>query len=295
MVILDEYALQADRGSIRGTLRLQRGALRFSSSSTGMDVRIETRAATINVRGTVFDILASAQATEVMVHTGTVDVESRSGSRTLKQGQVLRVSLTEGFTASERPSSAFRQKMSKMATQLGAVLRSAMASAAPVQTGPIAPRSGPEDRLYLELEYGRVVIEMRPDLAPRHVSRIKELVREGFYDGLLFHKVDPEFTAETGDPNGSGRGGSGQTLPPEFSREPFRRGSIGMTRSRGVADSADSQFFICFEAQPHLDGRYTIWGRVVEGMEFVEQLRRGDPPRDPDRIVSLRLAAEVSN
>ncbi len=150
----------------------------------------------------------------------------------------------------------------------------------------------PENTLYLDLEYGRVVIAMRPDLAPKHVARIKELTRQGFYDGVIFHRVIDGFMAQTGDPNGNGTGGSGVKLPAEFSREPFVRGTVGMARTRDP-NSGDSQFFIMFAPAPHLNGQYTVWGRVVSGMEYVDRIKRGEPPRNPDRIVRMRVAADV--
>jgi cyclophilin family peptidyl-prolyl cis-trans isomerase len=149
-----------------------------------------------------------------------------------------------------------------------------------------------ENTLYLDLQYGRVVIRLRPDLAPRHVARVKELTRRGFYDGIVFHRVIAGFMAQTGDPTGTGSGGSGQTLQAEFSREPFRRGTIGAARTRDP-NSADSQFFICFAEAPHLNGQYTVWGQVVQGMEHVDRIQRGEPPRNPDRIVRMQVAVDA--
>ncbi len=149
-----------------------------------------------------------------------------------------------------------------------------------------------ENTLYLDTEYGRVVIEMRPDLAPKHVDRIKELTREGFYDGLLFHRVIGGFMAQGGDPKGNGTGGSGQKLPAEFSKEPFKRGTVGMARSMDP-NSADSQFFINFARTSHLDGQYTVWGQVVEGMKYIGKLKRGEPPADPDKIIKMQVAADA--
>ena len=149
-----------------------------------------------------------------------------------------------------------------------------------------------ENMLYMDLEAGRVVIELRPDLAPKHVARIKELAREGFYDGIVFHRVIPGFMAQSGDPTGTGRGGSDKPdLPAEFSAEPFVRGTLGMARTSDP-NSANSQFFINFAATPHLNGQYTVWGQVVEGMEFVDQIAKGEPPANPDRIVQMRVAAD---
>jgi peptidylprolyl isomerase len=146
-----------------------------------------------------------------------------------------------------------------------------------------------EDRLVLETTKGNVVVALRPDLAPNHVARITELVQQGFYDGVVFHRVIDGFMAQTGDPTGTGSGGSGKKLKAEFSREPHVRGTVSMARSQSP-DSGDSQFFICFEDAPWLNGQYTVWGKVVEGMENVDQIKRGEPVRDPDRILSARMA-----
>lgn len=155
-----------------------------------------------------------------------------------------------------------------------------------------------ENTLYLELKDGRVTIALRPDLAPNHVSRIKELARQNFYDGLKFHRVIEGFMAQTGDPRGDGTGGSGQNLKAEFSDAPHVRGTCSMARAQNP-NSADSQFFICFADARFLDGQYTVWGEVTEGMEHVDAIKRGDQARngsvtDPDRIVSLRVAADVA-
>ena len=147
-----------------------------------------------------------------------------------------------------------------------------------------------DDRLVLETSQGRVVVAMRSDLAPNHVARIKELVRDGFYDGVVFHRVIDGFMAQTGDPTGTGTGGSGKKLKAEFSREPHTRGTVSMARSQSP-DSGDSQFFICFADSPWLNGQYTVWGRVVEGMENIDKIKRGEPVKDPDRIVRAAIAA----
>jgi peptidylprolyl isomerase len=149
-----------------------------------------------------------------------------------------------------------------------------------------------ENMLYLDLKDGRVVIKLRPDLAPNHVARIKELVKQKFYDGHVFHRVIDGFMAQTGDPTGTGTGGSGKKLKAEFSKEKFKRGTLGMARSQSP-DSADSPFFICFKDASWLDGQYTVWGEVTEGMEFVDKIAKGEPPSKPDKIVSLRVAADA--
>jgi len=157
-----------------------------------------------------------------------------------------------------------------------------------------------ENLLYLQLKDGRVVIEMRPDLAPMHVARIKELVRTKFYDGLTFHRVIDNFVAQAGDPTGTGASGSGKNIPAEFSREPHVRGTVSMARRGDNINSADSQFFICFTNARFLDGQYTVWGQVIQGMEFVDAIKKGDPNNNgtvsnPDKIISLRVAADVEN
>lgn len=153
-----------------------------------------------------------------------------------------------------------------------------------------------ENTLYLDLKDGRVVITMRPDLAPNHVARIKELTRMKFYDGIVFHRVISGFMAQTGDPTGTGRGGSGKNLKAEFNNAPFKRGTVGMARSASP-DSADSQFFICFDAASHLNGQYTVWGEVTSGMEFVDKIKKGSgmsgTVRNPDKIIRMQVAADV--
>ena len=149
----------------------------------------------------------------------------------------------------------------------------------------------PEDTLVIDTSKGRVTVEMRPDLAPKHVARIKELARQGFYDGVVFHRVIDGFMAQTGDPTGSGMGGPGQKLKAEFNTEPHTRGAVSMARAQSP-DSADSQFFICFDDAPFLDRQYTVWGRVSEGMENVDKINRGEPPASPDKMLSVRVAAD---
>jgi len=162
---------------------------------------------------------------------------------------------------------------------------------APVQAADL------ENTLYLDLKDGRVVIELRPDLAPKHVARIKELARKGFYDGIVFHRVIDGFMAQTGDPRGDGTGGSGQKLDAEFSREKHVRGTTSMARAQNP-NSADSQFFIMFAPSTHLDGQYTVWGKVTQGMEFVDMIKKGSSAQNgavsnPDRIIKMQVAADA--
>lgn len=163
------------------------------------------------------------------------------------------------------------------------------ATAASAQT----PYKDPENTLLLQLKDGTVVIQMRPDKAPQHVARIKELVRQGFYDGIVFHRVIDGFMAQTGDPTGTGTSGSGKKLNAEFNDLKHVRGTVSMARANDP-NSADSQWFICFKPASFLDGKYTAWGQVISGMEFVDNITRGEPPANPDKIISLKVAADVT-
>ncbi|MFH1158478.1 MAG: peptidylprolyl isomerase [Pseudomonadota bacterium] len=147
-----------------------------------------------------------------------------------------------------------------------------------------------KDTAWLDLKSGRVTVRLRPDLAPRHVARIRELIEAGFYDGLRFHRVIEGFMAQTGCPDGTGMGGSGKKIKAEFTDEPFVRGTLGMARSANP-DSGDSQFFITFGPTPHLDGEYTVWGQVIDGMEHVDGIAPGEPPDEPDSIIRFSLAS----
>jgi peptidylprolyl isomerase len=150
----------------------------------------------------------------------------------------------------------------------------------------------PENTLIMDTSKGRVLIQMRPDLAPNHVARIKELTRQGFYDGVVFHRVIDGFMAQTGDPTGRGTGGSGQKLKAEFNDAPHERGTVSMARAQSP-DSADSQFFICFDDASFLDRQYTVWGQVIDGMDNVDKIKRGEPVANPDNIVKMVVAADL--
>jgi peptidylprolyl isomerase len=185
-------------------------------------------------------------------------------------------------------------------TRLFRLLALSVGLAAPVAVA-IAPQAlaaDPDNTLLMQLKDGTVTIEMRPDLAPKHVARIKELVRQHFYDGLVFHRVIEGFMAQTGDPKGNGTGGSGKNIAAEFTNKAhFVRGTVGMARASSP-DSADSQFFICFAPAPTLDGKYTIWGQVTSGMDVVDKIKKGSQSQNgavappADKIVSLRLASD---
>ncbi|QTL02490.1 peptidylprolyl isomerase [Aquabacter sp. L1I39] len=179
---------------------------------------------------------------------------------------------------------------------LGLALAAAVAGPALAQS---KPKLDPENTLYLDTPYGRVVIALRPDIAPKHAERLKLLAREGYYNNVPFHRVIDGFMAQTGDGQyGNGTGGSKYpNLPAEFSNVPFKRGTVGMARSSSP-DSANSQFFICFDAAPFLDGKYTVVGEVVSGMEFVDKIKKGSQANNgavatPDRIVKMQVAADA--
>lgn len=157
----------------------------------------------------------------------------------------------------------------------------------------------PENTLLMHLEDGVVTIELKPELAPNHVARIKELTREGFYDGVVFHRVIDGFMAQTGDPLGNGTGGSGQNLKAEFNSAKHVRGTVSMARAMDP-NSADSQFFIVFDDAPHLDGQYTVWGQVIDGMEHVDAIKKGSSMNngavtEPDKIIKMEIAADAAN
>lgn len=162
------------------------------------------------------------------------------------------------------------------------------------------PPTDPENTVYMDILYGRVVIELRPELAPKSVARFKELVRQKFYDGLAFHRVIPGFMAQGGDPAGDGSGGTGQNIPAEFSKEKHVRGTVSMARKGNDVNSADSQFFIVTRESSDLDGKYTIFGRVVSGMDHVDRIKKGSKALDgrvvnnPDKIKQMQIAADAN-
>lgn len=181
----------------------------------------------------------------------------------------------------------------KFLAALGLAVGTQTSAEAQTPITPAAPDL--ENVLYIYLPEGRVAIEMRPDKAPKHVERIKTLARQGFYDGLVFHRVIEGFMAQTGDPEGTGAGGSDlPDLAAEFNDLPHLRGSASMARTNDP-NSANSQFFICFQPTPSLDGQYTVWGRVIDGMRYVDQIARGEPPAEPTVMEKVRVAADVED
>jgi len=178
-------------------------------------------------------------------------------------------------------------KLTKRAAVLGLAL--GLWALAPAS----AQKLDPENTIVMELKCGKVTIRLRPDVAPKHVEQIKALTREGFYDGIVFHRVIDGFMAQSGDPTGTGMGGSRRPdLPAEFSEVAFERGVVGMARSQDP-NSANSQFFIMFAPGRFLDRQYTVWGEVVEGMDCVDKINKGEPPASPDKIVKMQVMKDM--
>ena len=194
----------------------------------------------------------------------------------------------------EKPAKAVTaaksEKITKAAkpTEKTAPAKKPAVKKASVGEKPVKAKSASGERLVLETTKGTVVIKLRPDLAPNHVARIKELASTGFYNGVPFHRVIDGFMAQTGDPTGTGMGGSGQKLKAEFNFEPHVRGVCSMARAQNP-DSGDSQFFICFTDARFLDRQYTVWGQVIEGMENVDKIKRGEPVQNPDKIITASV------
>lgn len=298
-IVIDEFVYDPDRGVVQGSISLARGFMRFASKRGVGKVQIKTPIGSIGVRGTTFDTLAKPNGLEVAVHDGVVQVDGPGGGRVVLAGEVLRIDGAGQVRASRTPSPEMTEKASALLASFATAGRRLKQRALYVRAksgrggdADLAERSA-DDVLALDLPKGRVFIHMREDLAPRHVARIKALASQGFYDGLSFFDVKPDFAAITGDPTSSGSGGSGQKIDAEFSDASFEVGSVGMIHGRGDPNSADSQFFIAFKKLPHLVGKYTKWGQVISGMEYVTALAHGRPPRRPDKVESLRLLSEA--
>ncbi len=179
----------------------------------------------------------------------------------------------------------------------GAFALAVASTTLPLGAGPMAQVVDPQNTLFLDTKDGRITIRLRPDLAPKHVAQIKTLVKQGFYDGIVFHRVIAGFMAQTGDPTGTGSGGSKlPNLPAEFTTTPYKRGTLGMARTSDP-NSANSQFFITFGEASFLNNQYTVFGEVTDGMAIVDKIKKGDQQsglmRDPDKIIKLQLAADA--
>ncbi|MBT5266897.1 MAG: hypothetical protein HOL85_18815 [Rhodospirillaceae bacterium] len=303
---ITEFIYNPNRSFTKSSMRLVRGLLRFASKSGTRDLKIKTNHGTLAVRGTVFDLMANSSNVEIAVHEGQVEFADRHGTHKVSAGEVLRADGTATET-SDRPSSHFALAQTAMVTLLASAekpARTKKASTGANQTSKatnvtlqMAPRTqaalpvsiaalNPENVVLMQLSYGPVYIELLEDLAPRHVARIRQLARSGFYDGQAFDNVKDGFAAQTG-------GGGGEALAAELSDSSFTRGSLGMFHRRSDPNSADSRFFVSLGDLKHLTGKYTKWGRVIAGMQHIESLQRGEPPQAPDRILQLTVLSDI--
>ena len=296
-IILDSLVYEPNQGIVRGSFQVLSGVLRMKTAGVKMDMVIETPSATIGIRGTEFDLLTDDDATEIAMYDGTVQVTSDAGTVAVTRGQTYRVSggsggfLTTPTVELKQAATRMRALVAGAGNQAPANTQTRTAatsqSAATSQPGQAADtQNAGDNRLMMEMESGPVIIELRPDLAPRHVERIRALIKKGAFDGLAFSFVKPGYVAETAAPPGT----DDVTIPAEFSATPFGRGAVGMSRKAKDMASATGQFFIALGRARKLDGKYTVWGRVVSGMEHLEKLK---PTRGTDRrekIKTLRVA-----
>ncbi len=305
-VILDEFVYNPAKNFAAGTIKVAKGLMRFAGAKARLDLKVKTPTATIGIRGTIFDVNVDGEGTEVTVREGSVEVETPRGTRRVRAGQSIRV------PPSGQPQ--LGQASPEMEKAVGAMLAMLPASKVAAKTSPkSAPKAGKsagkdkamavpaavrrdkdlESVLLIAVDGGVVAVRLRDDLAPDHVAWLKQMVRANFYDGIGFHSVAPGFAAETGDPSGTGNGGDAKAMDPEFSEESFKRGSVGMKASPRDPKTATSQFFILMKPAPHLDGKYTYIGDVIHGIERVDRLSPGQPPKVPSRIRSMAVAADV--
>ncbi len=302
-------------GNAEGVLNMTSGFLRYTSAGRHSNIIIQTPLATIGIRGTIFDILASSTQVEVVVHEGNVAVNSNTKRASLRSGEVIKLNEDETFVISKVPS----LKIKKAAQNVSQILKLSKHSFEKFRTYDISKdiktlnkvpekcskklsniiipkylRTFDKSKLIImRLNTGDIFIELRGDIAPTHIKRIKKLIRQCFYDGLHFFDVKADFAAISGDPLNTGEGGSGKTLKSEFSKIPFIAGSVGMIRDKKNPDSADSQFFIALNPLPHLTGKYTKWGFVVHGMDKIRKLPIGRPPQKPGYIVAVQLLSDL--
>jgi peptidylprolyl isomerase len=308
-LILDDLVYARDQNKVTGAFRMMSGAIRFASAGVPMDFLIKTPTATIGIRGTQFDVLVQDDRTEVAVVEGVVVVQSQFGIVDVKSGQVYQVTTRRAAFADDR-SPDMSRAIEFMVTMLAGsggggasqfAPTSTTASATAPQTKALPPFLEGRDKenlLVMDLPAGKVYVELLPDLAPLHARRVRQLVRQQFYDGLAFHFVRQDYVAETGDPSftpgGTGGGGTGTTLGAEFSSTPFTEGTVGMSRLKDDPDSADSRFFFALGPTARsLDGKYTVWGRVVAGMQYLKALRPASRPKAPERLGIVRVVSDL--
>jgi len=290
-------------------IHIKKGVMRYNSiKPLNQSLEILTPHVVIDFSGGILNVVANSGGTEVTVDQGVANIKFSSESKVVSSGKTFRVSSTGGGRFKKIDSESMRVSVSKEPRRIelsegkiqGSKSRSKKegtnenlpSSYAKNEKLAIVGRN-PENIIYMDLSYGRVIIEMMPAFAPNHVKRIRQLVRSRFYDGLKFHNVVDGFVAETGDPTGTGLGGSGTNLNAELSEIPFNRGIVGMKHDRNNVNTADSQFFILLGDAKHLEGKYTAWGRVIHGMLLMDRMRKGSPPENPDHIIKMSLAADL--
>jgi peptidylprolyl isomerase len=292
-VVLDEFVYNPDKSIAQGVVQLAMGSLRFvSAAGRRTDVTVQTPAATLGIRGTIFNVNVTPNGTEVQVESGLVEVSNASGSLDLAQGQTAVFGPNRPGQRTAGPSPALTAAIQQIvrlvgdrgAEEKGATQRdAATAVPAPVAAAAQAAAPGTFRHLLMRLATGDVLIRLRPDLAPNSVARVVALAQQGRYDGAAFARVLPGFVAQTG-PLAVGPQGP---WPAEFTAEPFRSGLVALARGQ-APDSADGRLFIVLGRHENMDGRFAVVGEVVNGLPTVERLPPGEPPRQPARIVSLR-------
>ncbi|MEE2934097.1 MAG: peptidylprolyl isomerase [Pseudomonadota bacterium] len=314
-LLINNLIFNPQLGTAEGVLNMTSGFLRYTSAGRRSNIIIQTSLAAIGIRGTVFDILASSSHVEVVVHEGNIAVDSNNKKAVLRSGEVIKLNKDETFVISKSPSLEIKKavqnvsqilKQSKHSFKMfktygisneAPVLSKVPAKCTKKLTGIVIPkylRKFDKSKLIImRLNTGDVFIKLLEHKAPRHIIRIKNLIRQCFYDGLQFFDVKSDFAAITGDPLNNGEGGSGKTLKSEFSKIPFIAGSVGMIRDQKDPNSADSQFFIALKPLLHLTGKYTKWGLVVHGMDKIRKLPTGRPPQKPAYIVAIQLLSDV--
>ncbi len=300
-----------------GALNLTSGFLRFASSGKGSGLSIKTPVAAIGVRGTIFDVLATDTQIEVAVHDGKVIITSKNKTASVRSGQVIKMKLDGSFVISRVPSSSLKKAVWNIKNVLkrkdhifeSFKIYQINIEELKLEKGNINCKRKIDNInipdhikninqtliVIIKIKTGNIFLRMRPDIAPNHINRIKALIRRCFYDGLQFFDVKSNFAAITGDPLNTGKGGSGIKIKAEFSDAPFITGSVGMIRDQKKPNSADSQFFIALKPLPHLVGKYTNWATVVSGMDKIKELPVGRPPKNPERIITMRLLSDFAS
>jgi peptidylprolyl isomerase len=294
-IILDSLVYQPNTGTVTGTFRMLTGVLRFKAGETKLDLKIDTPSGTIGIRGTEFDLMTTPIATEINMLEGVVEITSAAGTATVSAGQTYRMSASAAaFLAT--PSNALRTASARMLSLISASDTQTQGAQSTFETAsvpgsgqtavPITTQSASgSNRMVMDLASGPVVIELRADLAPNHVKRMRELANAGAFDGVAFQFVSKGYVAETALPNGAA-----STIAAELSSVPFERGVVGMSHDKSQPDSANGKFFIALGRAAVLDGKYTVWGKVISGMEHLDALKTTRAGQTAETIKALKLS-----